>query len=167
MPGARTPGRHRAPSRPKVLLGLCAVLGAGALLGGAALMLGDGGETVGEPAPVADIEVGGRPNLITPTDRPSPTPSDPGPSSAEGGPPVSSPASSPGTSSAPASSSASTPATATASALASSSPSSGSTTAAATPTSAPSPSETWRDRDDCRDDRDHPGGGRWDRDECW
>ncbi|GGT21787.1 hypothetical protein GCM10010271_26380 [Streptomyces kurssanovii] len=138
-----------------MLLGLCAVLGAGALLGGAALILGDdGGEAVGEPAPVADIEVGGRPNLITPTDAPSPTAGAPDPSSAAGARPASSPASSP-VSSAPA----------TGSALVSSSPSSRTTTAA-TPTPTPTPSETWRDRDNCRDDRDHPGGGRWDRDEC-
>jgi hypothetical protein len=141
-----------------VLLGLCAVLGAGALLGGAALMLGDdSGETVGEPAPVADIEVGGRPNLIAPTDVTSPTSGAPNPSSGAGARPASSPASSPGSS----------PAPATASVLFSSSPSSRTTTAATpTPTSTPSPSETWRDRDNCRDDRDHPGGGRWDRDEC-
>ncbi|QIP86032.1 hypothetical protein GLX30_20575 [Streptomyces sp. Tu 2975] len=145
-----------------MLLGLCIVLGAGALLGGATLMLGDdGGEAVGEPAPVADIEVGGRPNLITPTDVPSPTTSAPTPSSTAGARPASSPSSS------PAPPPVSSPAPATASVLVSSSPSSRPTTAATpTPTPTPTPSETWRDRDNCRDDRDHSGGGRWDRDDC-
>ena len=81
MPTARTPGRHRAPARPRALL-IGAALGAGALFTGAALLIGsDGGDAVGDPAvPPADLEVGGRPNLITPTDL-EPDPSAPAPRS--------------------------------------------------------------------------------------
>jgi hypothetical protein len=47
-----------------------AALAAGALFTGAALLIGGGsGDAVSDPAvPGADFEVGGRPNLITPTD---------------------------------------------------------------------------------------------------
>jgi hypothetical protein len=70
VPTARIPGRHRAPGRPRALLIAGATLAAGALFTGAALLIGgDSGDAVGEPAvPGADLEVGGRPNLITPTD---------------------------------------------------------------------------------------------------
>ena len=70
VPTARIPGRHRAPARPKALLIAGATLAAGALFTGMALLIGgDSGDAVGDPAvPGADLEVGGRPNLITPTD---------------------------------------------------------------------------------------------------
>ncbi|MEU0371441.1 hypothetical protein ABZ070_14470 [Streptomyces sp. NPDC006283] len=164
MPATHIPGRHRAPARPKALLGICAALAAGALLTGAALLIGgETGEAAGEPvAPVADIEVGGRPNLIRPTDA-LPTP---------GATPSASKPAAPATTARPtpsASTSTSTPP--------SPRPSSPSSPPAAASSTAPSPSTTpsddWRDRDNCRDDRDdddHPGdggNGRWDRDDCW
>jgi hypothetical protein len=70
VPTTRVPGRHRSPARPKALLIAGAALAAGALFTGAALLIGGGsGDAVSDPAvPGADFEVGGRPNLITPTD---------------------------------------------------------------------------------------------------
>ncbi|MFJ8075369.1 hypothetical protein ACIQ7Q_15905 [Streptomyces sp. NPDC096176] len=163
MPATPIPGRHRAPARPKTLLGICAALAAGALLTGAALLIGgDNGEAVGEPvAPVADIEVGGRPNLIRPTDAlptPSAKPSAPEPAALVTTTARPTPSASPSIPMPP-----------------STRPSSPSSPPAAASSTAPGPSATpsddWRGRDNCREDWDddpHPGGnGRWDRDDCW
>lgn len=134
MPAARTPGRHRAPARPRALLIAGATLAAGALFTGAALLIGgDSGDAVSDPAvPGAGLEVGGRPNLITPTDL-GPDPSTAAPASA----PTPDPSRA-GTPSAPA------PSPAVSVSLRPAAPS---------VAVSPSPSEEPRERDNCPGDR--------------
>ncbi|MFF3289134.1 hypothetical protein [Streptomyces sp. NPDC003023] len=155
-----------------MLLGVCVALVAmGTLLTGAVLLIGDGGgQAVSEPAvPGTDIGVGGRPNLISPTDVAPSVSQDASKSSrptADSSPLA--------TRSATSASASPTPSTLR-SASPSASPPSGEPTPSGTPGSGPSPGPTpsgdWRDNDNCDEwgdgDRNGNGNGRHGRDDCW